>query len=76
MYVRIAALQRTPGGTRRAASARCTAIHPSIGGGRRMQGAAIGTTFRMVGYLVLLLMAAAMVYAGAITVTYWRGIGV
>jgi hypothetical protein len=41
-----------------------------------MQGAAIGTTLRMVGYLVLLLMAAAMVYAGAITVTYWRGIGV
>ncbi len=41
-----------------------------------MQGSAIGTTLRMVGYLVLFLMLAAMLYAGAITVTYWRGIGV
>jgi hypothetical protein len=41
-----------------------------------MQGATIGTTFRIVGYIVLLLMAVALVYAGAITITYWRGIGV
>lgn len=41
-----------------------------------MQSATVGTSFRIASYIVLLLMAVAMVYAGAITVMYWTGIGV
>lgn len=41
-----------------------------------MPNATAGTTLRIVGYAVLLLMLASIVYAGVITTAYWHGIGV
>lgn len=38
--------------------------------------ATAGTALRLVGYLVLVLMIAAILYAGVITLSYWHGIGV
>ncbi len=41
-----------------------------------MHGAAYHTPMKIVGYIVLLLMAIAIIYAGYITLTHWAGIGV
>lgn len=41
-----------------------------------MSGAPYYTPVKIVGYVVLVLMAAAIVYAGYITLTHWSGIGV
>lgn len=41
-----------------------------------MQQRSFFTPFRYLSYLVLALMAAAIVYAFSIAVTYWSGIGV
>lgn len=41
-----------------------------------MNGAALVGPLRFVSYVVVALMAAAMVYSGYITVSYWSGIGV
>jgi hypothetical protein len=41
-----------------------------------MQSAAIGEFSWIFSHVVLLLMAAAIVYAGFITLKYWSGIGV
>jgi hypothetical protein len=42
----------------------------------RMQSARFHTPMKMVGYVVLLLMAAAIVWGAYITLTHWAGIGV
>lgn len=41
-----------------------------------MENAPYSTAFRIASYVVLLLMAGAIVYSGAIAVTHWSGIGV
>ncbi len=41
-----------------------------------MHGAAFHGPMKILGYVVLALMAAAIVYAGYISITYWSGIGV
>lgn len=41
-----------------------------------MHGAAFHGPFKILGYVVLGLMAAAILYAGYISITYWSGIGV
>lgn len=41
-----------------------------------MSGAAYYTPMKIVGYIVLFLMAVALIYAGYITLTHWAGIGV
>lgn len=41
-----------------------------------MNGAPYYTPMKIVGYIVLLLMAVAIIYAGYITLTHWAGIGV
>ncbi len=41
-----------------------------------MQISTLGKSFRIFSHVVLLLMAAAIVYAGLITLKYWSGIGV
>lgn len=41
-----------------------------------MHIATVGTTFRIVSHVVLLLMVAAIAYAGFITLSYWNSVGV
>ncbi len=41
-----------------------------------MQGSALSGTFKTVGYVVVVLIASAMAYAGYISLKYWAGIGV
>lgn len=41
-----------------------------------MQSATVGRSLRIVGYAVLVLLAAAIVYAAFITLKYWSGISV
>jgi hypothetical protein len=41
-----------------------------------MQNAPYSTAFRIASYVVLLLMAAAIIYSGAMSVIHWTGIGV
>lgn len=41
-----------------------------------MRSATVGKSLRMVSHLVLLTMAAAIVYAAYITLAYWSGISV
>jgi hypothetical protein len=41
-----------------------------------MHGAQFHTPVKLVGYLVLLLMAAAILWGAYITLTHWAGIGV
>lgn len=41
-----------------------------------MKNAPYVTPFRIASYVVLLLMAAAIVYSGVMAVTHWTGIGV
>jgi hypothetical protein len=41
-----------------------------------MHGAQFHTPIKLVGYLVLLLMASAIVWGAYITLTHWAGIGV
>jgi hypothetical protein len=41
-----------------------------------MESARYSTVFRMVSYVVLLLMAAAIVYSTIMAITHWTGIGV
>jgi hypothetical protein len=41
-----------------------------------MEGSAWGSTLKTVGYVVVVLMAGAMAYAGYISLKYWAGIGV
>lgn len=42
----------------------------------QMSGPPYYTPVKIVGYVVLVLMAVAIVYAGYITLTHWSGIGV
>jgi|GEM_PF-4973017 len=41
-----------------------------------MESAPYSTAFRVVSYVVLLLMGASIAYSGAMAVIYWTGIGV
>ena len=41
-----------------------------------MKNAPYSTAMRIASYVVLLLMAAAIVYSGVMTITLWTGIGV
>ena len=41
-----------------------------------MENAPYSTAFRVASYIVLLLMAAAIAYSGAMAVIHWTGIGV
>ncbi len=41
-----------------------------------MQGSALIELLKILGYLMVVLMAAAIVYSSYITVSYWSGIGV
>ena len=43
--------------------------------GEPMEGP-VSTTFRIIGYVVIALMAAGILYANAIGIAYWTGIGV
>lgn len=45
-------------------------------GGHSMEKAPYSSAFRIASYVILFLMAAAIVYSGAMAITHWSGIGV